>query len=71
MKEKLSEKQAKLLETIEKYIAKNGYSPTIRELCIMTRKKSPATIKTMLDILQVKGYITFIPNQSRTLRVIK
>jgi len=70
MKEKLTASQEKTLNCIKKFINDKGYSPSVRELCKMAKKKSPATIKSTLDLLQVKGYITFIPKQARTIRVI-
>ena len=66
---KITKKQEKLINAIEKFINQNGYSPTIRELCIILRKKSPATVKAMLDILYAKGYVSYIPGKSRTLKV--
>ena len=71
MNRDLSEKQLILLKAIKKFIDKKGYSPSVRELCKMTKKKSPATIKAMLDILKDKGYVDFKHNKNRTLRVIK
>lgn len=71
MNRDLSEKQLILLKAIKKFINNKGYSPSVRELCKMTKKKSPATIKAMLDILKAKGYVDFKPNKNRTLRVIK
>ena len=70
MREPLTEVQANLLKNIENFINENGYSPTVRELCKMTKKSSSGTIKATLDLLQVKGYITFIPKQARTIRIV-
>lgn len=69
-KETLTKIQANLLNVIKEYIEKNGFSPTIRELCQLTGKKSPATIKVCLDVLLVKGYITYIPKTNRTIRIV-
>lgn len=70
MREPLTTVQANLLKKIEKFINDKGYSPTVRELCKMTKKNSTATIKATLDLLQAKGYITFLPKQSRTIRIV-
>ena len=70
MKDKLTAPQEKTLNCIKKFINDKGYSPSVRELCKMTKKKSSSTIKSTLDLLQKKGYITFIPKQARTIRVI-
>lgn len=56
---------------IKNYINKVGYGPTIRELCEMTGKSSPATIHSHLKSLKKKGYITYENGKSRTIRIIK
>lgn len=67
----LTDKQRELLDTIEAYINRWGYSPTIRELCQLTNKKSPGTIVPMLKRLKRDGYIDYAYNRNRTIRVIK
>ncbi len=67
----LTKKQAQLLECINYFIKKHGYSPTVRELCKLCELSSTATIHVHLKNLVDKGYITYIPNASRTIRVIK
>lgn len=67
----LTEKQKELLNAIEDYINEWGYSPTIRELCKITHKKSPGTIVPMLKRLKRDGYIDYTYNCNRTLRVLK
>lgn len=70
MKE-LTEKQEEILVIIKAFINRYGYSPSIRELCILSDRKSTATIKTYLDILVDKGYILYNPRKSRTIRVVE
>jgi len=67
----LTDKQRELLNAIETYINKWGYSPTIRELCQLTNKKSPGTLVPMLKRLKRDGYIDYAYNRNRTIRVIK
>ena len=67
----LTDKQKTLLNAIEDYINEWGYSPTIRELCRITRKKSTSTISVMLKRLKRDGYIEYEENCNRTLRVLK
>ena len=71
MKKPLTKHQEKILNIIKDFINKNGYSPTVREIGKLSDLKSPATIKTYLDILYTKGYITYIPKLSRTIRIIE
>lgn len=66
----MTEKQKELLNAIKNYIEEWGYSPTIRELCQITNKKSPGTIVPMLKRLKRDGYIDYAYNRNRTIRVL-
>lgn len=68
--EKLTEKQKKTFKAINDYIKQYGFSPTIRELCEMCEVKSPCTIHASLKILKRKGYIDYVYNRNRTIRVL-
>ena len=56
--EKLTEKQAEILECIKKFIASRGYPPTVREICKIKNIASPATVQVHLNKLQDKKYIS-------------
>lgn len=68
--EKLTVKQARVLEELKKYLAKNGYPPTVRELCALTNLNSTATIHVHLDHLQEKGYIKKAKEKNRTIELL-
>lgn len=68
--EKLTVKQEKVLKQLKKYIAKNGYPPTVRELCNLTNLKSTATIHVHLDQLAIKGYIRKDKDRNRTIEIL-
>lgn len=68
--EKLTEKQKQMLETLKKYIAKNGYPPTVRELGSELNLSSPATTHFHLSKLESKGYITKGKGKNRTLELL-
>lgn len=68
--EKLTIKQEKVLKALKKYIAKNGYPPTVRELCAITKLKSTATIHVHLDHLASKGYIRKDKEKNRTIELL-
>lgn len=68
---KLTEKEELIYKTIKEFITTNGYSPSMRELCKLTKIKSTASISNYLESLKDKGYITYIPNKNRTVRVIE
>ena len=68
--EKLTVKQARVLEELKKYLAKKGYPPTVRELCALTNLSSTATIHVHLDHLQDKGYIKKAKEKNRTIELL-
>lgn len=67
---KLTKKQEKTLNIVKDYIQEHGYSPTIREICEICGVNSPATIHQSLKILKRKGYIDYVYNRNRTIRVL-
>lgn len=67
--EKLTVKQEEVLKHIKKYVAKNGYAPTVRELCEELKLSSPATVFVHLKHLINKGYISQTNSKFRTLEV--
>lgn len=70
MKKELSKKQEKVLKEIKKYIAKNNYPPTVRELCKILNLNSTSTIHFHLNTLIDKGYLKRKDGGSRTLEVV-
>ena len=67
----LKESQKRVLKAIKDYIDENGYSPSFRELGKIVNINSSATVQYHINKLKEKGYIDYIPNQRRTIRVIK
>ena len=68
--EKLTGKQAVILDILKKLIAKNGYPPTVREIGKEAKLSSPATIHFHLKQLEDKGYIRKDDNKNRTLEIL-
>ena len=56
-KDELTEKQMELYQAIGTFIEKNGYSPTVRELCVIVNNKSTAPVFDKLLKLKKKGYL--------------
>ena len=46
--EKLTDRQAAVLEEIKKFMAKKGYAPTVREICKKVDLSSTATVQMHL-----------------------
>ena len=53
----LSGRQNDILTFIKKYIAKNGYSPSVREIAHGVNLSSPATVHIHIQNLIQKGYL--------------
>ena len=71
MDQKLTKKQKILYDEIKKFIKENGYAPTIREINVITNIRSTSTTFSKLIQLKKKGYITYIENKSRTIKILK
>lgn len=68
--EKLTERQAFILEVLKKLLAKNGYPPTVREIGELAELHSPATIHFHLKKLEEKGYIRKGSSKNRTIELL-
>lgn len=67
----LDSKEYKVLNAIDDYISSNGYSPSVRELCVLVGFSSTNTIYLYLKRLERLGYIERIKNFPRTIKIIK
>ena len=70
-KERIKDLEEKVLKEIEKYIAKKGYSPSVRDLKRLAGIPSTSTTLSYMRRLQEKNLIDWEPKQSRSLRVVK
>lgn len=66
----LTERQREILNWIVAYIARNGFSPTVRELCLAFNFASPNGAMSHLLPLRKKGWIEWQEGHSRTIRPI-
>ncbi len=66
----LTKKQEEALTAIKKFIAKNGFSPSVREVCDMMNLSSTATVFVHMKHLMEKGYLKQTDNKFRTLEVL-
>ncbi|MEB3210481.1 MAG: transcriptional repressor LexA [Leptolyngbyaceae bacterium] len=67
----LTPKQQKLFEWIEGYIAEKHIAPTIREQAAGMGYRSPSPVQSLLNQLKEKGWLTWIPRKSRSIRILK
>ena len=57
-REKLTQKQERILEYINKFYLENRYTPTVRDICKEFGLKSTSTVAAHLKKLREKGYLT-------------
>lgn len=65
----LDPKEQMIFDYIRDNIRRNGYSPSIRDICTALNIKSTSTVHTCLERLEKKGYIQKENGKSRTLRI--
>ena len=66
----LSTKQNNILIFLKKFIAGNGYSPSVRDICKGVGLSSPATVHVHLSNLIEKGYLRRNPKNNRLLELM-
>ena len=69
MEKGLNVKEKLVFEFIKKQVIKNGYAPTMREICEETGIKSTACVYNHMVSLRKKGYIRYETKRSRTLKM--
>ncbi len=67
----LSERQRTILHFIERYMERNGFSPSIREMAEYARISSTSVVTYYLKQLEREGYIERESDVSRGVRVVK
>ncbi|MCL1844470.1 MAG: transcriptional repressor LexA [Defluviitaleaceae bacterium] len=68
---KLSAKQQKVLDFLKSEIRKNGYPPTVREICDAVGLSSTSTVHAHLETLERKGYIRRSPSKNRSTEILE
>lgn len=71
MRKGITKRQREVLDVINKYVEEKGYSPSYQEIAMRMNISSAATIHGFLNILRLKGLVTWEPKMPRTLKVIK
>lgn len=66
----ITNRQNEILEYIKDTILKNGYPPSVREICEAVHLKSPSSVHAHLETLEEKGYIRRDPTKPRTIEII-
>jgi repressor LexA len=67
----LTERQIRILDVLEKFQERNGYPPSIREICDNARISSTSVVNYYLDQLEEMQYIERDGRVSRGIRLLK
>lgn len=65
----VEENEEKVLKYIDQMVEKNGYPPTVREICKEFDFRSTSTAHSYLSKLKEKGLIKSVPDLSRAIKV--
>ena len=66
----LNPRQAAILDFIKDKITKDGYPPSIREICEAVNLSSPSSAHAHIHALAQKGYLKLNPNKKRAMEVL-
>ena len=66
----MTDKDKEMYNIIMLYIAQNGYSPTVRELCRISDLRSTSTVHNRLKKLESLGKIQKLTECPRTITVM-
>ena len=70
MEKRLTEKQKKILDLINREVREKGYPPSVREICRVVGFKSTSTAHAHLQKLENLGYLKKSPATPRGLKVV-
>lgn len=66
----ITQRQNEILAYIKEIILKNGYPPSVREICEAVHLKSTSSVHSHLEALEMKGYIRRDPSKPRSIEII-
>jgi repressor LexA len=69
--EPLTEAQQQLYNWLAKYIRQYQHCPSIRQMMLAMKLKSPAPVQSRLEHLRAKGYIEWTEGKARTIRIVQ
>lgn len=70
MYEDLTQKQTEILLYIKAQVKRQGYPPSVRDICKGVDLKSTSTVHSHLEKLEAKGYIRKDPTKPRAIEVL-
>ncbi len=70
MYEDLTQKQIEILLYIKSEVQRQGYPPSVRDICKGVNLKSTSTVHSHLEKLEAKGYIRKDPTKPRAIEIL-
>lgn len=70
MYEDLTQKQIEILLYIKNEVQRQGYPPSVRDICKGVNLKSTSTVHSHLEKLELKGYIRKDPTKPRAIEIL-
>ena len=70
MTQKLKPKEQKVLDYVKEFKIKNGYAPSVRDVCRDLNYKSTSTVHMYLNRLELLGYIVKEDGKSRAITLV-
>ncbi len=67
---KISAKQSEILSYMKQQILDKGYPPSVREICEAVHLKSPSSVHSHLETLELNGYIRRDPAKPRAIEIV-
>lgn len=67
----LNKRERAILKCIQEGIIKNGYPPSVREICNYVGLSSTATVQGYLMVLEERGFIKKEKDKGRTVRLLR
>ena len=69
-KKGLTPKQIKILQEIQGFTKANGYPPSYEEIKQLMGLRSKSNVHRYIHVLKKRGYLDFLPAQSRSLYLL-
>jgi repressor LexA len=66
----ITDRQKKIVDFIKSYQLRNGFSPTVREICHGVGLASPGSLMKHLDSLEREGLISKVASKKRSWKVV-
>lgn len=67
----MTERQRQIMDAIDEFLRTHQYAPSLRDVARAVGMTPNGAIKWQLDRMKKAGYIDWVPNEARTLHVVR